>query len=161
VTSQLLALSCNVHAHRQTGGAPVNRAWAQCCQGYVHCNVCGKTFPRPERVRWHVECDEHDVLADCASGDYSYHRHQPAAPHATQFALYPSTTACRVWLHVSLGTCMWGTQQAHSLFPAASAALPFGVQLGRSRAGQSSNGDQHCSIAACQLTNNEVRRFSL
>jgi len=119
VMSQLPALSCDVHACRQTGGAPVNGVQARCWQGCLclplRC-VCGKMFRQPEHVRWLVE-REHGIPADWTSRDYSYHHHYSAAPHCTQFVMYPFMPAAFCYMRPSADVC-GATLQACSLFPA-------------------------------------------
>ena len=56
------------------------------------CTCCyHRNISRIHSVCMHTKC-EHSVPADWASCDYSYCRHHPAAPHCTQFALYPSAS---------------------------------------------------------------------
>jgi len=114
-----------------------------------HCNVCGRTFLQPEHLCRHAE---HSIPADWASSDYSCYRHDPAAPHHTQFALYPSTPAHRIRLHFPP---QLRAQQEHvvSSQPTAVMLLCHWGFTRRSRALQGgwSNGDRQCLVVACQL----------
>jgi len=65
-----------------------------------HCDVCGKTLPRPDCMR----C-ERNVPADWASSNYSYYHRHLAAPHRTQFALYPSIPAGFGYMSPSAAAC--------------------------------------------------------
>ena len=152
VTSQLLALPCDVHAHEQTGRTPANGTWPQCSQGRIcsPCSVCVKMFPRLELVHRRAE-REHNILADWASGYYCYY-------HLIRLHLTTHSLPC---IHLP-----WRLHAlVCSLCPADHTAtdLPFGSsQRSCASPDSRSNKDRQCSVAAWQLLCRSliINRFS-
>jgi len=105
-SSQLPALSFNIHAHQQTGRTRASGAWARCWQGRLHCNLCGKTFPRLECMCRHAKCG-------LTGQAVTAHTVTITRPHLTAHSS-PMRARC-VQLHISLGGCMRGTLRACNL----------------------------------------------
>ena len=139
-------------------------------QGRLHCDVCGKMFPRPECMCRHRHAEhEHNILADSASSNYSYYCHHPAAPHHTQFTLYPSMNGRQV-RDTSPWMAACGAHYEHVVSSRLTTMLPPSLcRSGSSQveswfAGQysRSNRNRQCSIAACPLLcwSSVINRFS-